>query len=276
MTTIAIANNKGGVGKTTTAANLAYGLARTLIQEEEIMGAVLMVDLDPQGHLSDTFGVRAATENMCIGNVLDDPRTLGQNIISVDRRDDGFVRQNLYLIPSSRNLEGVTHDLVLRQVSRRHTDFNLSTVLRDALLPIIDRFRYIILDCPPKLDILKPAVYNLTDYVVVPVKTDYLSFQGAQEHIEDLNTLRERDGELIQARLRWVVPTMYPSRQVLASQVLEDMIKFYGRQSVTQPVPESVDVKEAPLRGCTLFEYAPASKPARAYADLVKKVIQHG
>jgi len=277
---IAVADNKGGVGKTTTAAVLADGLAKMCIKHRN--GAdVLIVDLDPQGNQADIFGVRAdvLAEGACIGNVLMEPgnlRLLQDNIISVDREAEGLCRPNLYLLPASRNLEDVTQDLVVMTTMRtaRRSGFNLDTILADALAPLLGQFAFIIMDCPPKLDTLKRAVYNFADEVVVPIKTDHISLVGARQHTDDLYNLQSEDPRKFKARVSLVVPTMMPSRQVLAGQVVEQMEAFYGRDLVSNPVPESVYVKESPaVGGKTLFEYAPGSAPSKAYASIVERVF---
>lgn len=277
---IAVADNKGGVGKTTTAGVLADGLARMCRRHRQ--GAnVLVVDLDPQGNQADFFGVRqdVLAEKLCIGNVLLEPgdlQRLQHNIISLDRSNDGLPRSNLYLLPASRNLEDVTQDLVVMTTMRtaRRSGFSLDTVLADALGPLLGRFDFIVIDCPPKLDTLKRAVYNFADEVIVPVKADHVSLVGARQHTDDLYALQKEDSRLFKARVTLVVPTMMPSRQVLASQVVEQMQTFYGRDLVSEPVPESVYVKEAPaVGGQTLFEYAPSSAPSRAYAAIVERVF---
>jgi len=277
---IAVADNKGGVGKTTTAAVLADGLAKMCIKHRN--GAdVLIVDLDPQGNQADIFGVRAdvLAEGACIGNVLMEPgnlQLLQDNIISVDREEEGLHRPNLYLLPASRNLEDVTQDLVVMTTMRtaRRSGFNLDTVLADALTPLLGQFAFIIMDCPPKLDTLKRAVYNFADEVVVPIRTDHISLVGARQHTDDLYALQSEDPRKFKARVSLVVPTMLPSRQVLASQVVAQMEAFYGRDLVSNPVPESVYVKESPaVGGKTLFEYAPGSAPSKAYASIVERVF---
>ena len=277
---IAVADNKGGVGKTTTAGVLADGLARMCRRHRQ--GAnVLVVDLDPQGNQADFFGVRqdVLAEKLCVGNVLLEPgdlQRLQHNIISLDRSNDGLPRSNLYLLPASRNLEDVTQDLVVMTTMRtaRRSGFSLDTVLADALGPLLGRFDFIVIDCPPKLDTLKRAVYNFADEVIVPVKADHVSLVGARQHTDDLYALQKEDSRLFKARVTLVVPTMMPSRQVLASQVVEQMQTFYGRDLVSEPVPESVYVKEAPaVGGQTLFEYAPSSAPSRAYAAIVERVF---
>lgn len=277
---IAVADNKGGVGKTTTAGVLADGLAR--MSKKYRNGAnVLVVDLDPQGNQADMFGVRAdvLAERLCVGNVLMEPEDLDllqNSIISVDRSDEGLPRPNLYLLPASRNLEDVTQDLVVMTTMRtaRRTGFDLDTILTDALQPLLSNFDFIIIDCPPKLDTLKRAVYNFADEVIVPIKADHVSLVGARQHTDDLYQLQQEDAHKFKARVSLVVPTMLPSRQVLATQVVEQMEAFYGRDLVSEPVPESVYVKEAPAAGGkTLFEYAPASAPARVYAGIVERVF---
>lgn len=276
---IAVADNKGGVGKTTTAGILADGLAR-MCRKYRKDEAILVVDLDPQGNQADIFGVRAdvMAEELCIGNVLMNPGdlpTLQNNIISLDREEDGFARPNLYLLPASRNLEDITQDLVIMTTMRtsQRKGFSLDTVLADALQPLLGQFAFIVIDCPPKLDTLKRAVYNFADEVIVPVKTDHVSLVGARQHTDDLYNLHAEDPRKFKARVSLVVPTMQPSRQILATQVVEQMQSFYGRDLVSTPIPESVYVKEAPAAGGqTLFEYAPNSLPSRAYATIVERV----
>ena len=276
---IAIADNKGGVGKTTTAGAVADGLAR-MCQKYRDGENVLVVDLDPQGNQADVFGVRADVQedNLCVGHVLMEPgnlQILQHNIILLDRKEDGFARPNLYLLPASRNLEDVTQDLVVMTTMRtaQRSGFSLDTILADALEPLMGRFAFIVIDCPPKLDTLKRAVYNFADEVVVPVKTDHMSLVGARQHTDDLYALRSEDPRKFKARVSLVVPTMQPPRQILATQVVEQMQTFYGRDIVSVPVPESVYVKEAPAAGGqTLFEYAPNSSPSRAYATIVERI----
>ncbi|GIK53421.1 MAG: sporulation initiation inhibitor Soj [Planctomycetota bacterium] len=242
---------------------------------------MLVVDLDPQGNQADFFGVRqdVLAEKLCVGNVLMEPgdlQRLQHNIISVDRPNEGLSRPNLYLLPASRNLEDVTQDLVVMTTMRtaRRSGFSLDTVLADALGPLLGRFDFIVMDCPPKLDTLKRAVYNFADEVIVPVKADHVSLVGARQHTDDLYALQREDSRRFKARVTLVVPTMMPSRQVLASQVVEQMQTFYGRDLVSEPVPESVYVKEAPAAGGqTLFEYAPSSAPSKAYASIVERVF---
>ncbi|MCI0397500.1 MAG: ParA family protein [Chloroflexi bacterium] len=279
---IAVANNKGGVSKTTTACNLADGLARTFIVDSKPTGGVLLIDLDPQGNAADFFGVRQAVYDQernpsgkCVSFLLKGEVSLKASIVPLDRSAEGLPRPNLFLIPASRELEYAAEDLLnqdyaaARRPNRDHVPLN--NVLSHRLASAIGPFNYIIIDCPPKLDILKNAVYNFADYVIVPTKPDYISVVGAVQHTEDLYRLREQLG--VKARVAFVLPTMVSDRQVMDRQMQHDLIKTYGRNRVARPIPLSVKVKESPgAGGQTLFEYAPDSPPALAYLDLVKKV----
>lgn len=274
MKIIAVANNKGGVAKTTTAGNLADGLARSMIRDGKATGRVLAIDLDPQGNLADFFGVRRSIGTRCIGELLVGRQSLKEVVMPLDRSGEDLPRPNLFLIPASTALESTAQELVMRQMIPAYRDtLDLDTVLRDVLSPILPHFEYVILDCPPKLDVLKRAVYNLADEVVVPVKADHISLIGARQHTNDLVALKEgKNGRKFQARLVAILPTMVPTRQVLARQTIQVMKRYY-RDLVADPVPDSVLVKESPAtNGRTLFEYAPDSPPAQAYLSLVRRI----
>lgn len=273
MTTIAIANNKGGVAKTTTAGNLASELAKN--------ANVLLIDIDPQGNLAEFFGLRAdvyhPTQNKdgaCISKLLTNKASIRESIVPADRAADDLPRPNLFLIPASRELEFTAEELLvsdfMNQRSRR-ANVSLDDILSHYLAQAAKVFDYVIIDCPPKLDTLKLAVYRFAQQVIVPVKTDYISVAGAVQHTQDLAQLRQAGD--ITADLLFIVPTMFDTRQVLAGQMLASLQQTYGRQRVTQPIPNSVRVKESPAAGGrSLFEYAPDSTPAQAYRDLVHKV----
>jgi chromosome partitioning protein len=284
---IAVANNKGGVGKTTTAGNLAYGLSRTLIVNGEVRGRVLIVDLDPQGNQADFFGVRDLVysdenpEGACISALLLDPTApLGSYMIPLDRKDEGLPRPNLFLIPATAELTNAVEvlanqDAVVQftasqakgRAAQQGGKRQLDTVLADRLGRFLGKFEYIILDCPPKLDSLKTAVYHFADEVIVPAMPDKLSLVGVDQHTADLAAQR---GAKAKAKLTLVLPTRVDKRQVMARQVLEELNRHY---SVADPIPDSVRVKESPAAGRTLFEYAPDCDAALAYANLVRRVI---
>jgi chromosome partitioning protein len=290
---IAIANNKGGVAKTTTAGNLAYGLANQLAANGS-GGKVLVVDLDSQGNQADFFGVRERLYDpahnpggACISNVLNDENCdIHEFVVSMDRTDDGLPRPNLFLVPATRELNYAVDNIAAidsissyqASISRGRNKLlaarQLDTVLTNRLTRLTHNFDFIILDCPPNLDALKRAVYEFADEVIVPVKADRLSAIGAQQHTDDIvRMIREHD---LKVRISFIVPTMMRARQVLAEETVETLRTRYGANRVATPIPESVYIKEGPAAGgLTVFEYAPDSAPAEAYADLVEKVY-HG
>lgn len=268
----AVTNNKGGTGKTSTCIQLADLVARANPKK-----AVLIVDLDPQSHVSMFLGLEDQVQGMCIGNVLLDPEKIRDNIINAGRGD--YPRKNLFVIPSSRTLERTIDKLVaLSVIDGRYGDgVKMETVLADALSSVIEGFSYIFLDCPPNLGSLTTAVYNMAREVIVPVATKAVDFKGAQEHTQVLDNLRSQSPDIINARLRMVIPTMFDGRTRQASRVLEAMQAVYGPTTVTNPVPDRVEVREAPENGMTLYEYAMAtgkeSMPLAVYANIAGRLV---
>ena len=291
---IAVANNKGGVAKTTTAGNLAFGLARKLLANGEVKGRVLVVDLDSQGNQADFFGVRERVydpahnpDGACLSNLFNDESCETREfVVSLDRAADSLPRPNLFLTPASRELNyAVDNIAAIDSISIYQASLSrgrkklaptrqLDTILSDRLERIRQNFEFIVVDCPPNLDTLKRAVYEFADEVIVPVKADRLSAIGAQQHTDDIvRMIREHD---LKVRISYVVPTMMRARQVLAEQTLEMLRSRYGDSRVATPIPESVYIKEGPAAGgLTVFEYAPDTAPAQAYQDLVERVY-HG
>ena len=270
---VAIANNKGGVAKTTTSGNLASKMAENR--------NVLLVDLDPQGNLAEFLGLRPQVyhpernpDGPCLSKLLTGRASLRDSILSADRPDDGLPRPNLYLLPASRQLEFTAEELLVQDFVNRRSQRNhvsIEDLLSYHLGPAQKVFDTIIIDCPPKLDTLKLAVYRFAHKVVVPVKTDYISVAGAVQHTKELATLRS-SGD-VTAELAFIVPTMFDRRQILSTQMLDSLTATYGRGRVTAPIPNAVKVKESPAAGGrSLFEYAPNSPAADAYFDLVQKV----
>ena len=288
---IAVANNKGGVAKTTTAGNLAYGLAHRITANGESGGKVLVVDLDSQGNQADFFGVRerlydpvSNPDGACISHVFNEEDCdIHEFVVSVDRTEDGLPRPKLFLVPATRELNFAVENLAAidsisayqASISRGRRQIvatrQLDTILSDRLTRLAHNFDFIVLDCPPNLEALKRAVYEFADEVIVPVKADRLSAIGAQQHTDDIvRMIREYD---LKVRISFIVPTMMRARQVLAEQTVEMLRSRYGANRVATPIPESVYIKEGPAAGgLTVFEYAPDSAPAEAYADLAEKV----
>lgn len=281
---IAVANNKGGVAKTTTACNLAHGLAMDI---EAAGGGVILVDLDPQSSAAKFFGVynqvySASNQNgSCISFYLTNQANLAETVIHLDRPDDGLPRPNLYLIPASRELEYTTEDLIANETDRLRDEARgrrgrkaappLDDLLTHYLAPVIEQFDYVILDCPPKLDTLKTAVYNVADYVIAPTAADYMSVSGLMEHTEDLASLKEF--KQVKAELALVVPTVVRSREVLDREMRDLLVETYGAERVADPIPASVSIKQSPAAGGrSIFEYKPNTPASDAYWHLAQRV----
>jgi cellulose biosynthesis protein BcsQ len=218
-----------------------------------------------------------------IADVLTGEAPVEEAILHADRSQSGGpARPNLWLLPASDALADAKLTLVAnaaltsvldqfggRAAKAVPTDQLLQTYLAKA----VATFDYIILDCPPSLDMLGTAIYHFADAAVVPVKVDYLGVGGTARHTQDI--IRAQ-AEGIDIRVGVIVPTFVRAREVLARQMMRALIDSYGKSRVAVPIPQSVVVEQAPAAGgLTVFEYAPGSVPAQAYWRLVEK-IYHG
>ena len=272
-----VENRKGGVAKTTTAVTLADGLARRL--QENGGGRVLLVDLDPQGDAARALGLKP--DGRCLSYVLTGEGSLRDHVMSADRSAAGGpLRPNFFVLPASDNLRRaketllsqLTVDTVMSQIRGRGSNADIVPmieILNDRLGPARLVFDYIILDCPPTLDMLQEAVHNFADAAVVPVKTDFHSTSAAGRHTQNI---LEDQASGIDISIRAVVPTFVNAHYRLTRSMLDQLYRTYGNL-VTEPVPTTVKVAEAPASGgLTLFEYAPDSPASIAYQDLVDRI----
>jgi chromosome partitioning protein len=233
------------------------------------MGHVLLIDFDPQGHCARGLGIDPG--NADIGEVLLEQQHLSEAVISADRSADQLPRPNLWLLPSSDNLESAKDILRLQTLSlSTKRNYGLLRILEDRLGLAIERFTYVIMDCPPALDAFTQAVYQFADGAIVPVKPDYFSMAGTGQHISNILDAQVRG---IDINIHTIVPTFNVHRQVLDREMVKELQEKYGNM-ISEPIPRSQLVAEAPSFQQTIFEYDPRflNPATQAYQDLVDRV----
>jgi len=246
---IAITNQKGGVGKTTTAINLCASLAAA---EKR----TLLVDMDPQGNATSGMGIDKQALPVTVYDVLFDPATVRDAIVDT-------VMPFLRLLPSNQQLTGAEVELV----NQEHREFKL----KNALLAIKGEYDYMIVDCPPSLGLLTVNVLSAADSLLIPVQCEYYALEGLG-HL--LGTVR-----MVQSRLNpnldieGVLLTMYDKRLNLATQVVEETISYFGDKVYHTIIPRNVRLSESPSFGKPIILYDIQCQGAKSYLELAKEVI---
>ncbi len=249
---IALANQKGGVGKTTTAVNLGAYLAR--------MGhKILLIDIDPQGNASSGLGVDIHALDKTIYEVLIDEISASEALLPTEYN-------GLTVLPANVQLSGVEVDML--QVDDKEF------ILRNALTQITNEFDYVLIDCPPNLGILTLNALCAANRVMVTLQTEYYALEGLTQLMKVIQLVQNSlNPELI---LDGVVLTMYDQRTSLANQVVEDVRAHFPDRVYNTIIPRNVKLSEAPSFGKFIGEYAPDSTGARAYEELAKEVAERG
>ncbi len=248
---IAVANQKGGVGKTTTSVNLAAGLA---VEEKK----VLLVDADPQGNATSGSGVPRIQTRKTLYNLL----VLKESIANVVLKTELPL---LWVLPSDKNLAGAEVELV--------ETANREYKLKELLDKVKYDYDYIIIDCPPSLGLLTINSLTAADSLLVPIQCEYYALEGVTELFDTLARLRR--GLNPQLAIEGLLLTMYDERTNLSAAVAKDLRDFYGSQVLKTVIPRNIRLAEAPSYGKPIILYDIRSKGAESYIQLAKEILSH-
>jgi chromosome partitioning protein len=249
---IAVANQKGGVGKTTTAINLSASIA---VAEKPI----LLIDSDPQGNTTTGLGFQKDPSRRTLYHAL----SLGENLSKIVMKTQV---EGLDLIPSDKNLAGAVVELANAE--------NREYRFKELIEPIRSNYAFIIIDCPPTLDLITLNSLVASDSVLVPVQCEYLALEGVSELLDTLMRVRRTLNPAL--AIEGIVLTMYDERTTLSRQVAADLRSFFGTQVFESIIPRNVRLAEAPSHGKPILFYDIHSKGAEAYIQLAKEVIANG
>ena len=252
---IAIANQKGGVGKTTTAVSLACGLAAAGRR-------VLLIDSDPQGNATGSLGINKNELNFSLYDVLIDEKPVSDVTL-----DTG--RPNLFLVPAKVELAGAEVEL---SNGSSTNDEPPAFRLRSALAEMPEDYDFVLIDCPPTLGQLTINALSAADGVLIPIQCEYLALEGLTQLKNTIDLVVNALNPRLQ--IFGIVMTMYDGRTNLAMQVVDEVKRYFPQQIFNTVVPRSVRLSEAPSYGQSIFEYDPASRGAQAYKALAKEVEQ--
>ena len=249
---IAIINQKGGVGKSTTAINLSAALG-------EMGKQVLLVDLDPQGNATSGLGIEKGQLSVCVYDVLLNDVPIQDAIIP-------DVCPGLDLVPATINLAGAEVELV-SEMARENR-------LKDAVGTMRGRYDYIFIDCPPSLGLLTVNALVGADKLIIPIQTEFYALEGVTKLLESMKRVKSRLNPSLD--IFGILLTMYDGRTTLSRQVAAEVRNYFTDQVFETIIPRTVKLSEAPSYGMPIIQYDPSGKGAAAYKELAKEVVSRG
>ena len=248
---ISVANQKGGVGKTTSTVSLAAALA--------VHGKkVLIIDSDPQGNATSGLGVQKGELEQDVYDVLVNQVPMADVIVPT-------TRENLMIAPSTIQLAGAEIELT----SQPHREQRL----KEAVKKIKDDYDYIFIDCPPSLGHLTMNAFTASDTVLIPVQCEYYALEGLSQLMNTITMVRKHFNP--QLKIEGVLLTMYDARTNLGNEVKDDVIKYFREKVYKTIIPRNVRLSEAPSYGQAIVDYDPRSRGAEVYMELAKEVLAH-
>lgn len=246
---VSCVNQKGGVGKTTTAVNLTAGLGK-------LGKRVLLIDIDPQGNSTSGYGINKRGLERSSYNLLVEGATIDDIVIKT-------AFENVDIVPADMNLAGAE----IEMIETEHRE----SVLKKALAPVRDRYDYIFLDCPPSLGIITLNALTASDTVLVPIQCEYYALEGLSQLMSTIRLIKQRYNPILE--LEGVLLTMYDSRLNLTQQVVGEVKRFFPRKVFATTIPRTVRLSEAPSYGQPIQYFDRSSKGADAYDRLAQEFV---
>ena len=253
---ISLVNQKGGVGKTTTSINLAASLA--------ILGKrVLLIDFDTQGNATTGLGIDKTIIENSIFDVMNEEVSVEQAIVKT-------AYSRLDIIPSLINLAKLS--MALDEKSKIDQTFNKNLQLKKVLFKILERYDYIIIDCPPSLDVFSKNAMGASNSIIIPVQCEFYALEGITQILNTISIAKKTINHDLS--IEGVLLTMLDSRTILGFEVVEDIRKYFKEKVYNTIIPRMVKLSEAPSHGKPIIDYDPKCRGTEAYLNLAKEVIE--